>query len=129
MEENVLDKLKSALESLSGLLDEQTIKDAIGLIPATLKDPVIDGLKTVLDVITNSLNELKGQLDSIVNLDQFFDTVNNLLEAAEGLAPSEADTLNSVSSIVGTLQDLPGLAEIEEILTLIGSIITKLDSL
>lgn len=129
MAENVLEQLKGTLQELSSLLDQDAIKNAISLIPDAIMNPVIDGLKTILNVIKDALNELKQSLDSVVNIEQLLSTINNLLEAAEGLAPGQKDTLESVRSIVKTLQDLPGIQDIEEILSLIDQIITKLEAL
>ena len=129
MEENVLEDVENALDELSSLLDQTAIKDAIGLIPDTLKDPVIDGLKQVLNVIKDALNELMANLASVVNLGELFSTINSLMEAAEGLAPGEKDTLDTVKNIVNTLQDLPGVDDIEQILSKIDAIVAKLEAL
>ncbi len=129
MDENVLQKLKEALQELSTLLDNPAVKTAIGAIPDSIMNPVIDGLKTVLNVIKDALNELKNSLGSVTALGDLLKTVNDLLAAAEGLAPGQKDTLNTVKTIVKTLQDLPGVADIEAILTLIGQIIAKLEAL
>src|SRR5262245_116736 len=129
MEQNVLDKLKDALNQLSALLDEQPVKTAIGLIPHSIMGPVIDGLKTILRVVKDGLNELKSSLDSVGSIGDLLTAINSLLEAAEGLAASEKDTLEGVRSVVKTLQDLPGAAEIEAILQQIDQIVTKLEAL
>lgn len=129
MNDNVLAELKQALQELSTLLDNPAVRTAIGAIPDSIMNPVIDGLKTVLNVIRDALNELKNSLGSVTALGDLLTTVNNLLAAAEGLAPGQKDTLETVKTIVKTLQDLPGVAEIEEILTLIQQIITKLEAL
>jgi len=129
MADNVLEQLKEALGELSTLLDNAAIKAAIGAIPDSIMAPIIEGLKSVLQVIKDALDELKESLDSVVNIEELLTTVNSLLEAAEGLAPGQKDTLDSVKAIVKTLQDLPGLAEINEIITLIDQIVGKLEAL
>lgn len=129
MDENILQQLESALDQLSTLLDDNAVKTAIGAIPDSIMNPVIDGLKTILDTISDALNELKASLDSVVNLDELLTTINSLLEAAEGLAPNQRSTLDSVRTIVSTLQDLPGLADIDRILGKIGQIVGKLEAL
>lgn len=129
MADNVLQEIEQALDQLSSLLDQDAIKQALGLIPDSLKDPVVDGLKTVLNVIKDALNELKENLESVLNLDELFSTVNGLLEAVEGLAPGEKDTLDTVKNIVKTLQDLPGVEDIERILGKVDQIIAKLEAL
>jgi hypothetical protein len=127
--DNVLADLKKALQDLSALLDNPAVKTAIGAIPDSIMNPVIGGLKTVLNVIKDALNELKTSLGSVTTLGDLLKTVNDLLTAAEGLAPGQKDTLETVKTIVKTLQDLPGVAEIEGILNLIQQIITKLEAL
>lgn len=129
MEDNVLEDLEKAIDELSNLLGQEPIKQAINAIPDTIMSPVIEGLKSILNVITDALNELKNSLDSVVNLEQLFNTVNGLLEAAEGLAPGQKETLESVKNIIKTLQDLPGLADIERILGKIDAIVTQLEAL
>ena len=129
MDENVLQKLKDALQELSTLLDNPAVSTAIRAVPDTIMNPVIEGLKTVLNVIKDALDELKDSLGSVTALDDLLKTVNDLLTAAEGLAPGQQGTLTTVKNIVKTLQDLPGVAEIEEILTLIGQLVAKLEAL
>ena len=129
MEDNTLQKLKDALQELSTLLDNAAVRTAIGAIPDSIMNPVIEGLKTVLNVIKDALNELKSSLGSVTQLGDLLKTVNDLLTAAEGLAPGQKGTLETVKTIVKTLQDLPGVADIEAILNLIGQIVTKLEAL
>jgi hypothetical protein len=127
--DNVLEQLRDSLQQLSNLLDQSAIRTAIGLIPDSIMGPVIEGLKTILNVVRDALNELKSSLDSVVSIEQLLTTVNSLLEAVEGLAPNQRETLQQVGAIVRTLQDLPGAAEIDELLTMIQAIVTKLESL
>jgi hypothetical protein len=129
MEDNILQDIENALDQLSGLLDQDAVKQAISAIPDNIMAPVIDGLKTVLNVIKDGLTELKENLDSVVNLDQLFGTISSLMEAAEGLAPDQKDTLETVKNIVKTLQDLPGLEDIQRILDKIDAIVAKLEAL
>jgi hypothetical protein len=127
--DNVLDQLRDSLQQLSNLLDQSAIRTAIGLIPDSIMGPVIEGLKTILNVVRDALDELKSSLDSVANIEQLLTTVNGLLEAVEGLAPNQREALQQVRAIVRTLQDLPGAAEIDELLTMIQAIVTKLESL
>ncbi len=127
--QNTLQQLKQALQQVSAFLDNPAVRTALGQIPASIKDPVMDGLRTVLEVIQTALNELKANLGAVTTVQDLLKVINDLLTAAEGLAPGQKDTLDSVKTIVKTLQDLPGVAEIEEILNLIQQIITKLGSL
>jgi hypothetical protein len=129
MDDNVLEDLKDALQDLSTLLDNDAVKTAISAIPDSIMGPVIDGLNTILNVIKDALNELKDSLDSVVNLDELLSTVNGLLNAAEGLAPGQKETLDTVRTIVKTLQDIPGLEDINQILGLIDQIVAKLAAL
>jgi hypothetical protein len=129
MADNVLQEIEQALDQLSSLLDQDPVKQALDLIPDNLKDPVVDGLKTVLNVIKDALNELKENLDSVLNLDELFSTINGLLEAVEGLAPGEKETLETVRSIVQTLQGLPGVEDINRILQKVDQIVAKLEAL
>lgn len=129
MDENILDQLKSALQELSSLLDQPAVRTAIGLIPDAIMGPVVEGLKSILAVVKDALEELKNSLDSVVNIEELLATVNSLLDAAAGLAPSQQETLESVRAIVRTLQDLPGAEDIDEILGMINGIVTKLEAL
>lgn len=126
---NTLEQLKQSLQELSTLLDNAAVRTAIGAVPDAIMNPVIEGLKTILNVIKDALNELKNSLGSVTQLSDLLSAVNSLLTAAEGLAPGQRDTLETVKTIVRTLQDIPGVAQIEEILTLIGQIIGKLEGL
>lgn len=127
--DNKLQELKKALQQVSTFLDNPAVRTALGQLPASIKNPVFEGLKKVLDVIKKALDELKGSLGAVTTVKDLLKVINDLLAAAEGLAPGAKDTLDSVKTIVQTLQDLPGAAEIEEILSLINQIITKLGSL
>jgi uncharacterized phage infection (PIP) family protein YhgE len=127
--DNKLQELKQALQQVSTFLDNPAVGTALGQIPASIKDPVFDGLQQVLNVIKTALDELKGSLAAVTTVQDLLRVINDLLDAAAGLAPNEQDTLNSVKTIVQTLRDLPGAAEIEEILNLINQIITKLGNL
>ena len=127
--DNTLQQLKTALQEVSTFLDNPAVRTALGQIPASIKDPVMEGLRTVLGVIQTALNELKNNLSAVTTVQDLLKVINDLLTAAEGLAPGQKDTLDSVKTIVKTLQDLPSAAEIEEILNLIQQIINKLQSL
>jgi uncharacterized protein YoxC len=127
MADNTLTKLKDALNQLSSLLDNAAIKTALGAIPASLKTPIIEGLKKVLDVVKTTLNELKQKINSVIQLDQLFATTTSLLDAVAGLAPDQQSTLDSVRSVVSTLQDVSqAQQEIDAILAQIDGIVTKL---
>lgn len=127
--QNTLQQLKTALQEVSTFLDNPAVRTALGQIPASIKTPVMDGLKQVLGVIQTALNELKSNLSAVTTVQDLLKVINDLLTAAEGLAPGQKDTLDSVKTIVKTLQDLPSAAEIEEILNLIQQIINKLQGL
>lgn len=130
MADNTLEKLNSALDKLSSTLDNNAVKTALGLIPDTLKSPIIEGLKQVLEVVKTTLNDLKEKVASIIDLEELFSTTTELLEAAEGLAPDQSSTFEEVRSVVQTLQDVPeAQQEIENILTKIDAIIAKLEAL
>jgi hypothetical protein len=127
--DNKIQDLKKALQEVSDFLDKAEVRTALGQIPASIKKPVLDGLKTVLGVIQKALDELKKNLNAVTTVKDLLKVLNDLLTAAEGLAPGEKATLEQVKGIVKTLQDLPGAAEIDSILTLIQQIVTKLGSL
>jgi phage-related protein len=127
--ENTLVQLKQSLQELSTLLDNPAVRTAIGAVPDALMKPVIDGLKTILNVLKDALSELKNSLGSVTQLGDLLKAVNDLLTAAEGLAPGQKSTLETVKTIVKTLQDIPGVADIDEILTLVGQIVGKLAAL
>ena len=78
---------------------------------------------------TCAAHQLKNSLDSVGSIGDLLTAINSLLEAAEGLAASEKDTLEGVRSVVKTLQDLPGVADIEAILQQIDQIVAKLEAL
>ena len=130
MAENTFAKLKDALNKLSDLLDNAAIRTALGAIPASMKTPLVEGLKQVLNVVKNTVNELKQKLSSLVNLSELFSTTNSLVEAVEGLAPDQRSNLDQVRSVISTLQDATsGQQDIEEILGKIDQLITKLGTL
>jgi phage-related protein len=127
--DNKLQQLKEALQQVSTFLDKTEVRTALNAIPDSIKKPVLDGLKTVLGVIQKALDELKKNLGAVTTVHDLLKVLNDLLTAAEGLAPGEKATLDSVKNIVKTLQDLPDAAKIQEILDLIQAIVTKLGSL
>jgi uncharacterized phage infection (PIP) family protein YhgE len=127
--EKTLTQLKTSLTELDTLLGKPEVKTAIEAVPDSLMNPVLGGLKTVLNVIKDALNEIEKNLDKLTGLDQLLKTVNDLLTAAEGLAPGQKETLKSVKDIVNTLQDLPSAADILAIVNLIKGIIAKLEAL
>jgi cysteinyl-tRNA synthetase len=128
-DQNTLDQVKAALQSISDFLDKAEVRAALGQIPDTIKKPVLDGLKTILNVIQKALDELNKNLGAVTTIHQLLDVINALLDAAQGLAQSEKDTLESVKSVVKTLQDLPDAAQIKAISDLAGGIITKIEHL
>ena len=129
MDVKVLEELKTSLQELSVQLDDQKVKEAIASLPESIITPILEGLKSVLNIVKDSLTELEAKRDSVANLQEVLGTVNNLLAVSRGIAPDEKDTLESVKTIVNTLQDLPGLERLSEILTLIDQIVSKLEAL
>jgi len=127
--DNTLQQLKTALQAVSTFLDRPDVRTALGQIPASIKDPVMEGLRTVLGVIQTALNELRDNLGAVTTVQDLLKVINDLLTAAEGLAASQRETLDQVKAIVKTLQDLPSAAEIQEILTLVQQILDKLQNL
>ncbi len=127
--DNKLQDLKKALDEVLTFLNNPAVVTALGQIPASIKKPVLDGLKQVLDVIKKALDELKKNLSAVTTVKDLLKVINDLLTAAEGLAPGEKATLDSVKKIVQTLSDLPGEQEIKDILDKIDQIIAKLNSL
>ena len=87
------------------------------------------GPQRAKSVIKDALDEIEKNLDKLTGLDQLLKAVNDLLTAAEGLAPGQKETLKNVKDIVNTLQDLPSAADILAIVNLIKGIITKLEAL
>jgi phage-related protein len=128
-DENKLQELKTALQQVLDFLGKPEVSTALSKLPASIKKPVLDGLKTVLGVLQKVLDELKGHVGDITTVQDLLKVLNDLLTAAEGLAPGEKATLDNVKKIVQTLQDLPDAAEIGKILDLIQAIITKLGTL
>src|SRR5829696_1456898 len=122
-------ELKEALDKVSVFLDKPEVRTALGQIPATIKDPVFEGLRTVLDVIKTALNELKANLGAVTTVQELLKVINDLLDAAKGLASGEEETLNRVKGILDTLQSLPGAADIEAVIAKIEEIIQKIASL
>lgn len=121
--------LKEALDKTSEFLDKPEVRTALGQIPASIKDPVFEGLRTVLNVIKTALDELKQNLGAVTTVQDLLKVINDLLDAATGLAPGEAATLNQVKDIVNTLQSLPSAADIEAVIAKVEEIIQKLSSL
>ncbi len=128
-EENALQKVKSALQELLTLLDKDIVKKAIEAIPDSIMNPVIEGLKEVLKVIKDGLEELKKNLGDALKISEIVGPVNSLLDAAGSLASSQSGTIDKVKEIVKTLENLPGAEEIEEILGLVDQVVAKLEAL
>jgi hypothetical protein len=122
-------ELKEALDKVSAFLDKPEVRTALGQIPASIKGPVFEGLKQVLDVIKTALNELKANLGAVTTVKDLLKVINDLLDAAKGLASGEEETLNRVKGILDTLQSLPGAADIEAVIAKIQEIIQKIESL
>lgn len=121
-------QLKQALTELSTKLDDAGVKKAIGCIPDSVKTPVIDALKQVLNVIKQTLKDFEKELDCITGITPLFDVVNNLVDAAKGLVPGEEGKANleKVKDVFNTLKDIPSTQDITDIVTLIDAIVEKL---
>ncbi len=127
--QNTLQQVKQALQAVLDFLSKPEVATAFTQIPDSFKNPVKNGLNSVLNVIQRALNELKDKLSAVTTVHDLLGVINDLLTAAEGLAPGEKDTLETVKSIVKTLQDLPDAQQIQQILDLVQAIITKLGAL
>jgi Tfp pilus assembly protein PilO len=127
--DNQIEQLQKALTEVLAFLNKTEVSEALSKIPASIKTPVFDGLKKVLDVIKTALDELKKNLGSITTVKDLLKVINDLLTAAEGLAPNEKDNLENLKKILNTLQSLPDAAKIEAIIVDISKIIAKLESL
>ena len=121
--------LKEALDKTSEFLDKPEVRTALGQIPGSIKDPVFEGLRTVLNVIKTALDELKANLGAVTTVQDLLKVINDLLDAAKGLASGEEETLNRVKDIINTLQSLPSAADIEAVIAKVEEIIQKLSSL
>ena len=128
-DQKTLDQVKTALQSVSDFLDKAEVRAALGQIPDSIKKPVLDGLKTILGVIQKALDELTKNLGAVSTIQDLLAVINNLLDAAQGLAQSEKDTLQNVKNVVATLQSLPDAAQIKAISDLAGGVITKIENL
>jgi hypothetical protein len=127
--DNQIQELDKALKQVSAFLDKPEVREALSKIPANIKTPVLDGLKKVLEVIKPALEELKQNLGAVNTVKDLLKVINDLLTAAEGLAPGEKATLENVKKIVNTLQVLPDAAKIDAIIALILQIVGKLNNL
>lgn len=125
-----IQEVKKALQELLGVLDQDLVEKAIAAIPDSIMGPVIEGLKAVLGVVKDALNELKAKLGDALNITAIVEPVNSLLGAAASLAPSQGDTINEVGSIVNdVLANLPTVQEIEAVITLADQVVAKLEAL
>ncbi len=129
MADNTMQQLQTALTQLNTMLDDPTLKQGFSQIPDSIKSPIKDGLNKVLGVINSALTELKSKLGAVTTIQGLLGVINNLLGAAEGLAPGEKATLDQVKGIIGTLQALPDAQQIDQIITLIQQITGKLAAL
>jgi len=128
-DQNTLDQVKTALQAISDFLDKPEVRTALGQIPDTIKKPVLDGLKTILDVVQKALVELNKNLGAVTTIQDLLKVINGLLTAVAGLAPDQQATLDTVKNIVKTLQDLPDAAQVKAISDLAGALITKIENL
>lgn len=127
--QNTLDQVKTAIQAISDFLDKPEVRAALGQIPSTIKQPVLDGLKTILGVVQKALDELKQNLGAVTTIHDLLNVINNLLNAVAGLAPDQQATLETVKNIVKTLQDLPDATQVQAISDLASGLITKIGNL
>lgn len=127
--QNTLDQVKTAIQAISDFLDKPEVRAALGQIPSTIKQPVLDGLKTILGVVQKALDELKQNLGAVTTIHDLLNVINNLLDAVAGLAPDQQATLETVKNIVKTLQDLPDATQVQAISDLASGLITKIGNL
>ena len=127
--DNVLEKLNISLQDLSLSLDQPEVKTAINAFPKKFMNPIIEGLRVVLIRVRDYLSEQREQCDSIANINELLETTNSLLGATDRLSLGEKRTLDDAKKLVRNLQNLPSLAKIEEILTLINDIFSKLEDI
>lgn len=127
--QNTLDQVKTAIQAISDFLDKPEVRAALGQIPSTIKQPVLDGLKTILGVVQKALDELKQNLGAVTTIHDLLNVINNLLDAVAGLAPDQQATLETVRNIVKTLQDLPDATQVQAISDLASGLITKIGNL
>ncbi|MGH9940554.1 MAG: hypothetical protein ACREAM_30290 [Blastocatellia bacterium] len=133
---NLFEELKEALTKFKTFLDQNV---------NTIK-PAVQALKAIFPQITDLINqliELMGKLKTEIDklnvgslgehlgkVTEFSTGVKNLLEAAKGLLPNEADTINTVLEAANVVSSLPSLDQIKnEIKALIDSIIANLNQL
>ena len=66
--DNKLQDLKKALDETLTFLNNPAVTTALGQIPDSIKKPVLDGLKQVLEVIKKALDELKKNLSAVTTV-------------------------------------------------------------
>lgn len=127
MEDDPIAKLKSALEKLDTLLSGPVVATAVEKLGSIIR-PIIDILVQLLNLIKDALQEIIDGLEG-VGIEEISETVNELLEAAAGLLPGQADRLDEIRNALGFLENVPSVEELQEVHDLLTSITTKLEAL
>ena len=130
MADDVLTKIETALTDLNAELDKPQVRNCLDDIPSSLRDPVVSGLRTLLNVYKQTLNDLKTSSDCVDSVDDLLESAERIVDAGEGLAPGEADTFNTVRSVITGVRSAAGaVARIDRIIGLIDQVVTKLETL
>lgn len=127
MEDDPIAKLKSALEKLDTLLSGPIVAQAVEQLGSIIR-PIIEILVQLLNLIRDALQEIIDGLEG-VGIEEISETVNELLDAAAGLLPGQADRLEEIKSALGFLENVPSVEDLQEVLDLLTSITTKLEAL
>jgi len=128
--DDILTTIETALTELNAELDKPAVRNCLDDIPSSLRDPVVSGLRSLLDVYKDTLNELKTSSDCVDSVDDLLNAAERVVAAGEGLAPSEADTFNTVRNVITGVRSAAGAAaRIDRIIGLIDQCVTKLESL
>ncbi len=127
MEDDPIVKLKSALTKLDTLLDGPVVAQAVEKLGSIIK-PIVKILVQLLELIREALQEIIDGLDGL-GIEEISETVNELLGAAAGLLPGQADKLEEIKNALGFLEEVPSAQDLQDVLDLITSITTKLEAL
>ena len=134
-EKNLFQELKDVLQEFKDFLDENVskIKPAVQALASLVPqiNELIDKLADLMGKLKTEIQNLDvSAIPGLAEASEFTNKVTGFLNAAKGLLPDEAATIDEVLEVAGVVTGLPSLDEVKaEILALVDAITAHLNSL
>lgn len=119
-----IEKLEDALNQIKTFMtDNKPVYDRIKAALSSVINPVIAGIKTVLDALIGALGQLESSLEDLDSFQGFVGNAKNLLDGAEGLLPEQKETIDTVRNVLETIGgEVPTADDIGNVIDLINEV-------